>query len=628
MKTKLFLIALAALCVQARAQIRPLETKIWPEADSTKMYVVSGYRHGPAYFPKVQNPHVEYVAGERLTFDKYHSADVIYEWMKRFAARYPGLVDLYEAGVSGEGRPVIQMTITNKQTGAATDKPAAFFEGNRHSGEVTSAETVLWMIDHLLTGYGSDERITRMVDQNAIYLRPINNPDGHNMYIHTAQANRSSMTAFDDDRDGLLDEDPPRDLDGDGKILRMRYRDPEGEYVIDERDSRLMKNVGAGNGEYRVVNEGMDYDGDGRMGEDGVGGLDLHRNYPENWRPQTEATGRGWTQNGAGEYPMSEIETRQTAMFLLQNPNIYIVNSMDTRVPMHLHGPSTSAPEERMYPEDIAWYDRFDELGRSITGYARAGDTYMDYGNGTPLFGHGPDFGYFYYGAIWYGDEIWDGGRNFGDVNGDGVADELDQLVWDDTENDGLGFTEWKPFTHPTLGEVEIGGWDPKFYSQNAPSKHLEPWIRNEGLFNFAMVDHLPIVEWAEPEVRRERSYRGDSIDYRVTLRYRNAGKLPTALKQADLVKIVRPDRFDVEFLGEAEGYRVLDGTLDRARGGRNQPATGPGRYFRNAGYAAGESVNSVEFRVRAYGGAPVKLRARLTTTRAGSLAEREITVQ
>ena len=86
------------------------------------------------------------IAGDSLTFDKYHSADVIYTWLKRWAEKYPELIDLYEVGKSFEGRPIFQITLTNKKTGKDTDKPAAFFEGGRHSGEVTGTESVLWLI--------------------------------------------------------------------------------------------------------------------------------------------------------------------------------------------------------------------------------------------------------------------------------------------------------------------------------------------------------------------------------------------------------------------------------------------------------------------------------------------------
>ena len=60
------------------------------------------------------------------------------------------MTELYEVGKSYEGRPILQMTLTNKKTGKDTDKPAAFFEGGRHSGEITSSECVMWMAKYLL----------------------------------------------------------------------------------------------------------------------------------------------------------------------------------------------------------------------------------------------------------------------------------------------------------------------------------------------------------------------------------------------------------------------------------------------------------------------------------------------
>jgi hypothetical protein len=118
-------------------------------------------------------------------------------------------------------------------------------------------------------------------------------------------------------------------------------------------------------------------------------------------------TGRGNTNEGAGDYPLSETETRAVVTFLLSHPNVYVVNSMDTRLPMHLRAPSTSPSSERMYPEDLNWYKLFDEIGKKITGYEKAGDIFNNLMGGYPLFGHGPDFGYWYFGAIWYGDKLW-----------------------------------------------------------------------------------------------------------------------------------------------------------------------------------------------------------------------------
>jgi len=604
-------------------------------------YVLIPERHGISHFPLVKLPHVLYEKEDVITFSKYHSADVIYDWMNEWTEKYPGLIDLYEVGKSFEGRPIYQITLTNKQTGKDTDKPGAFFEGGRHSGEVTSCESVLWLTWYLLDNYGKDPDITKIVDNTSFYLRPVNNPDGHNLYMHTAQSNRSTVRPYDNDNDGLLDDDAPDDIDGDGMILTMRWKDEKkGTMMEDPADStgRIMKRVAEGEGQYMTAQEGIDNDADGRINEDGIGGLDLHRNYPENWRPSSEATGRGYTQGGAGEFPLSEPETRTVVAFLLTHPNIYIVNSMDTSVPMHLRPPSTSGSEERMYPEDLKWYRHFDEIGKKITGYARAGDVYNDYGRGNPLFGHGPDFGYWYYGSIWYGDELWNGAR-YKDYNGDGNTDQLDQIIWDDTENDGMGFTEWRQAKHPVYGDIEIGGFDPKFFSQNPPSKHLEPWIRNQALFNLEMVKHLPELAWESIDIKRIRSYKSDSADYVVKLRFANKGKLPTALRQAALVKIVTTDRIAIDFdtTGIQKGtraFRILP-QENKRNDTRSQQSSQPGREDRatfshsiTVPYTEGGSVTEAVMSVRLYGREELKAKARVLSTRAGILGNREFIIK
>jgi len=600
-----------------------------PRGPLPEWFTLTGFRHGVSFFPQVHYPEVEYEAGETLTFDRYHTLDVVYEWMHRWEERYPDLVEVYEVAKSFEGRPILQATITNKGTGPATDKPAAFFEGNRHSGEVTAAESALWLMQHLVESYGSDPEITQLLDTRAIYIRPKNNPDGSELYLNTAQSNRSTNRPTDNDGDGLLDEDAADDLDGDGIILQVRYHprpgtDDRATMVSDPRDptSRLMRRAEEGEeAEWVVTSEGLDNDGDGRINEDGIGGLDLHRNYVENWRPEPgmDRTGRGFTQRGAGAYPLSEIETRAVVLFLLENPNVSVVNTMDTSVPMHLRAPSTSPDFQRMYPEDLAYYEYFDSLGISITGYPWAGDVYHTYSTrrsedtdpmaGSPLFGHSPDFGYWYYGAIWYGDELWNGG-DFPDLNGDGEQDDLDALIWDDEENGGQAFKEWTAFDHPELGPVEIGGWHPKFFSQNPPPRELEKWARNEGLFNLAMAEHLPLLEMKGVETK-EVEKDGDARTYEVTVTWQNVGGLPTALKQAQLVKIVQNDRAVLEF----------DGSLTRGEEPRVEilEPSGRGNYF-DADRTEAGATNQATFRVLVRGDGPVDGTAQVLSTRGGVL--------
>jgi murein tripeptide amidase MpaA len=606
-----------------------------------KIYTLSGERHGVNYFLQVRLKQVEYEPGDTLKFDCYHTADVIYSWLKKWAEKYPDIVKLYEVGKSFENRPIYQITVTNTKTGKDTDKPAAFFEGGRHSGEVSGSETVLWMARYLIENYGKDPEVTRLVDTKTIYLRPVNNPDGHNLYMNTAQSNRSTVRPEDNDDDGLLDEDAPDDLDGDGIILSMRWKDEKnGTFIPDPRDStgRIMKRVAAGKGIYSTSTEGIDNDGDGRINEDGIGGLDLHRNYPENWRPQQETTGRGYTQGGAGEYPLSESETRAVVTFLLTHPNVYIVNSMDTAVPMHLRPPSTSPSDERMFAEDLSWYKLFDDIGKKITGYSRAGDVYSDYGGGNPLFGHGPDFGYWYFGAIWYGDEIWNGGR-MKDYDKDGQIDQLDMVKWDDEKNSGEGFFEWKPAKHPVYGDVEIGGFDPKFFSQNSPARFIEKWASNEAKFNLEMMKYLPELIWENVEIKKLKSYKGDSADYQLKVTYKNTGKLPTALKQAALVKIVTSDRVVLEITNPQKSdnkpvYKVLGtATAQEERGGRGM-ISDPERSSRqremskNVPYTQGGATGTAVFEIRIYSGNTVSGKASVFSTRGGVLRDREFTIK
>ena len=184
----------------------------------------------------------------------------------------------------------------------------------------------------------------------------------------------------------------------------------------------------------------------------------------------TEETGRGYTQVGAGAYPLSEPETKAVFDFLMRHPNVGIAQSLDTSVPMILRGPSTSKSEESMFPEDSRDTSRkFDQKGLEITGYPWAGDTFFVYANrgrggapppperaGQPLFGHGPDFGYLYYGAIWYGNEIWNGGRlQEADADKNGTTDDVELLQWLDANRPGKN--DFQPWTKAHASDARRG---------------------------------------------------------------------------------------------------------------------------------------------------------------------------
>jgi hypothetical protein len=550
--------------------------------ESREMHRVLGpARDGVSAFPRVTYPEVTPKVPGQLDFQHYHTYDETVSLLKAWAAKHPDLVDLYSVGQSLEGRDIWQITIANKKGLKHTDRPAFFIEGGRHAGEISGIEATLYFIHHVLSRYGTDPEITALVDSKTIYARPMNNPDGSTLYHLTAQTLRSSVRPTDNDDDGLRDEDAGEDLDNDGFIRQMRrfVGKGKGTAVIDDRDpkGRAMRRVGNNEGDYELYSEGIDNDGDGRYNEDGIGGLDLHRNYPENWRPMSEETGRGRTQGGAGEYPLSEPETRAVFTFLMTHPNVAIVQSLDTAVPMILRGPSVSKSEETMFPADLELIRKFDAKGLEITGYPWAGDTYFTYATRggvnpitgepaqpQPLFGHGPDFGYSYYGTVWYGNEIWNGGR-FTDYDENGRFEEWEVYRWHDENRAGKAdYMPWTKFQHPQLGEVEIGGFNPKFYSQNPPPDLLETWARNEAMFNLYLAQQLPQVKIVSASAKPAGSDGVFEVEMTVT----NEGKMPTALEIAQRVKMVRPDMATIRL---AKGQELIN-PAEGEKGPRQRP--------------------------------------------------------
>ena len=576
----------------AQAQATPLVTQGQTGPDGRMYRVGGGTRDGASTFPKVDYAQLKPLVRGQVDFKHFHTYEEATEILQKWAREYPDLVDLYSVGQSLEGRQIWQVTITNKKTGRHTDKPAMFIEGGRHAGEISGIEATLYFVNHLLTSYGKDAEMTKLVDTKTFYAKPNNNPDGASVYHYTAQTLRSTVRPYDSDGDGLTDEDPAEDLDADGFTRQMRkfVGAGKGSALVDKRDAagRLMQTVPMGQGDYVMYAEGYDNDGDGRVNEDGIGGLDLHRNYPENWRPMTEESSRGYTQGGAGEYPLSEPETMAVFSFLMRHPHVGIVQSLDTAVPMILRGPSTSKSEESVFPEDLVYLKKFDQKGQEITGYPWAGDVFWQYANrgrggappppdaqGTPLFGHGPDFGYLYYGAIWYGNEIWNGGRlKEADADGNGQTDDMELLTWLDKNRPGKNdFQPWTKTMHPTLGDVEVGGWNPKFWSQNPPPEMMEQWARNEAMFNIYLAQQMAQVKIVSATTKPAADGATE-----VTVVVTNEGGLPTALEMAKRVKIVREDSVAIDYAATQTVSRVGQAGAGPGAGGRGRGAGFGGR--------------------------------------------------
>ena len=164
-----------------------------------------------------------------MNFNHYFTNDELSEILVGWAEAYPQLAALSVLGKSHEGREIPLLTLTNTATGPDTDKPALWIDANIHATEVAGTTTALHIAHTLLTGYGTDTRATRLLDNCAVYLAPRLNPDGAALALADVPKFVRSGTRpypFEEKADGIHAED----MDGDGRILQMRIPDPNGDW--------------------------------------------------------------------------------------------------------------------------------------------------------------------------------------------------------------------------------------------------------------------------------------------------------------------------------------------------------------------------------------------------------------
>lgn len=87
-----------------------------------RVHVVWGRRDGTSTFPLAKYPQVKPLVPGQMDFRHYHTSAEVEEWMQRWAKERPDLVELYTVGNAFSGRPILQLTLTNKKTGAQDRK--------------------------------------------------------------------------------------------------------------------------------------------------------------------------------------------------------------------------------------------------------------------------------------------------------------------------------------------------------------------------------------------------------------------------------------------------------------------------------------------------------------------------
>jgi hypothetical protein len=465
----------------------------------------------------------QYPSKVSVAWNELHDYEQVVGICRDLTSAYPELLTMESIGKSVGGRDMWALTLNVAATGLHPDKPAMYIDGNIHGNEVQGAETVLYTIWYLTKSYGKVEKLTELMDDSAFYFIPMVNPDGRAYWFdqpNSAHSSRGGVKPTDNDGDGDFDEDPPNDLDGDGLLLTMRIKDPDGSMRESPDDPRTMTRVSPDDkGEferYRFLGwEGIDDDGDGRINEDGVGGYDTNRNWPADWQPD-------YIQGGAGEFPLSLPESKAIADFVLDRPNIAAVQSYHNNGGMILRGPGAKYVE---YPRrDVQVYDRIGKRGEEILPFYDYMIIWKDlYGvHGGTVNWTAEDLG-----IISFTNELWTGKKYFmkdetrpGGFGG-GDLSFADDLMF------GQTFVPWRKFQHPELGEIEIGG-SVKTTGRVPPPFHLEEECHRNFAFTVFHASQMPRIKLRNAEVT---GLDGDL--WRVRVDVHNDHLIPTTTAQA-----------------------------------------------------------------------------------------------
>jgi zinc carboxypeptidase len=495
--------------------------------------------------------------------------------LRRLEGDHTGRAHLMSIGNSRGGRSIDVLRIAEGEL--RPGRPALLLVAGM---EGTQAWTSGLALDHarsLLEGYGEDDAITALIDTTTIYVLARANPDGCERRFESPHAERlASGRGVDDDRDGREAEDPIDDLDGDDAVLWMRVPDPEGEWIVDPAEPRVLKRANREQGErgvYALHREGRDADGDDRVAEDGERNTEWHRNFPALWEEH---------QARAGRFPGEEPGVKAVMDFVLTHPELSMVIAYGELDDLNQAPPTMSdgarGTESPGRPaDDVALLKEFGRRYAKAVESPRPGaqdeegrlQTWLVQHRGMQCISVHP---WSAPAELPEADEAADEAAAPAEDDADSTdqapaesapepSDDAKTLAWLES-HEVDAYRDWTAFEHPDLGPVEIGGWMP--HARIEPPAALHDTLADEHFaFFLELAGELPRIEIAECSARA----LGEGV-HEITVVIENAKLLPFTTAAGEQTRTLRPIRVQLVF---AEGGELLAGprrvTIDELAG-------------------------------------------------------------
>ncbi len=499
-----------------------------------------------------------------ILWDRWYDTDQLRELAERLARAHPDYVKVSSLGKSYGGKDITMITVTNFKVGDPDRKPAMWIDGNIHSNEIQGSEFSVYTAWYLAEMVGQVAAVDTLLAQRTFYIVPTINPDARDVYLkeaNTASSPRTGIAPRDNDGDGLIDEDGPDDLDGDGHITQMRRRSPNGRFIEAPWDRRVMIPAPPGTkGEWEILGqEGFDNDGDGSVNEDGIGGYDPNRNWPWRWAPQ-------YVQGGADWWPGSLPETRAVMNFVMKRDNIAGAQSYHNSGGMLLRGPGV--PQDEYRPQDVAVFDQIGRTGEQILPGYRYMIVWKDL---YTVWGGELDWFYGARGILTFSNELFTPFLYFNRQEGPNVigpGGQEQSALFDRLLLLGEAFVPWKKVQHPQYGEIEVGGFK-KNFGRVEPGFLLQSDAHRNMMFTLYQTSEMPLVE---VDTITTRSLGGGLTE--VTAVVLNRKLAPTHTQQDVENRISRPDHVTLTGGRVVAAFRVTNPLQNHTEEQKLDPGT------------------------------------------------------
>ena len=115
---------------------------------------------------------------------RYHNYAEMTAEINQIVSDHPNIAQKFSVGTSYQGRDLMGVKISDN---VATDEaePEVLFTHHQHAREHLTVEMALYLLNLLTNSYGTDSRITNLVNSREIWILPDLNPDGGEYDIAT-----------------------------------------------------------------------------------------------------------------------------------------------------------------------------------------------------------------------------------------------------------------------------------------------------------------------------------------------------------------------------------------------------------------------------------------------------------